>query len=258
MNRIILLAWAAFFCAFNASAQENDCTILGVQELTSLYDELSQSIETITESLGLLAEQPVAEQPVIFDYHLCQGVPSAVRQCVIVRLAQGWNLHPSSGGFDYGGRIFQVMVKYSDGSNPFNLSNQNLSGQNLSGANLSGANLYGAILTGANLTDANLYGAILTGANLHGANLHGVNLSGAVLTNANLNGANLTNADLSYADLTGADLTGADLTDADLTGASMLCGVNCGGVLALPVGYSCVPQTMAVCPPVGAMGIVED
>jgi hypothetical protein len=56
MNRIILLAWAVLSCAFNASAQGDDCTILGVQELTGLYSQLNQSVDSINASLAQLAE----------------------------------------------------------------------------------------------------------------------------------------------------------------------------------------------------------
>lgn len=46
-----LLACLALCASLSASAQDENCTILGVQELSALYSELSQSIDTIISGL---------------------------------------------------------------------------------------------------------------------------------------------------------------------------------------------------------------
>ena len=49
------LTCLALFASLSASAQDDNCTVLGVQELSSLYSELSQSIDTIVTALqGLI------------------------------------------------------------------------------------------------------------------------------------------------------------------------------------------------------------
>lgn len=45
-----------FGASLPASAQVENCSVLGVQELSSLYQELSSSIDTIVETLSGLSE----------------------------------------------------------------------------------------------------------------------------------------------------------------------------------------------------------
>jgi hypothetical protein len=56
MNRIILLTWAVLSCALNASAQSDDCTIIGVQELSTLYQDLNNSVDSISDAILSLAD----------------------------------------------------------------------------------------------------------------------------------------------------------------------------------------------------------
>jgi len=85
------LACLALCASLSASAQDDNCTVLGVQELSSLYSELSQSIDTIVTALQGLIEDEVytntatfAQPPNAFGYFQCSA---ACHQ-----LGAGWSM----------------------------------------------------------------------------------------------------------------------------------------------------------------------
>ena len=117
-----LLACLVLCASLSASAQDDNCTVLGVQELSSLYSELSASIDTIVAALQLTATSStdtmvtVQRQPTIIDYKVC-----ANETCVNDYILQGYVPLPGSPSFaiahTYGGGQYhwrQAMVKYAD------------------------------------------------------------------------------------------------------------------------------------------------
>lgn len=175
-----LLACLAIFTSLSASAQDTNCTVLGIQDLTQMVFEFQGQLNAQDATINSLQNAAMT--------------PNSVRAIARGEVAIGGSL----GIVD--------------------LSGANLFGANLFDADLIMANLSGAYLSGADLSDADLVNANLSGANLSGADLTDAdlvfaNLSGADLTGgANLSGAYLTAANLSDADLSGADLTGANMT----------------------------------------------
>jgi uncharacterized protein YjbI with pentapeptide repeats len=124
---------------------------------------------------------------------------------LLVRLSQGsrkWN-----------------RWRWSNPTEPIDLTGADLSSRRLSSVNLTVARLSGAILYLSNFRDAGFNGADLREANMTGADLTFASLLGADLLNARLDLTVLTRADLRQANLRGANLRGADLTDVDLRAA---------------------------------------
>ena len=120
------LACLAICTSLSASAQDDNCTVLGVQELSSLYSELSTSIDTIVAALQLTAASStdtmvtVQRQPTIIDYKVCSDEP-----CVISYINQGYVPLPGSPSTAAAksGQAYmvsphvvwrQAMVKYAD------------------------------------------------------------------------------------------------------------------------------------------------
>jgi len=115
-----LLACLALCASLSASAQDDNCTVLGVQELSSLYSELSASIDTIVAALAATAQ---AQQPLIVsEYSSCyvesyEGdwphdyVPLIESRCN-AKLANGFQ--PLGIPYQLNGGWVQVMVKYAD------------------------------------------------------------------------------------------------------------------------------------------------
>lgn len=112
-----LLACLALCASLSVSAQDDNCTVLGVQELSSLYGELSMSIDTIVSALSAIsnaAQSSSSQEWTEVDYiytrdkqHLhgnlsgggCntnypteQEYFSPSEQIIVSRLAQGWTL----------------------------------------------------------------------------------------------------------------------------------------------------------------------
>jgi len=123
-----LLACLALCASLSASAQDDNCTILGVQDLSSLYSELSASIDTIVAALQLTATQlqsqvggadtiiTIQSERTILDYRVCSN-----ESCVNNYISQGYE--PLSGSPSYAGAcsncgtVFawrQAMVKYAE------------------------------------------------------------------------------------------------------------------------------------------------
>lgn len=112
-----LLACLALCATLSASAQDDNCTVLGVQELSSLYSELSMSIDTIVSALSEISNaaqsssnQEWTEVDYIYtrdkqhvhgnlssngcytQYPTEQEFFSPAEQIIVSRLAQGWTL----------------------------------------------------------------------------------------------------------------------------------------------------------------------
>ena len=120
------LACLALCASLSTSAQDDNCTILGVQELSSLYSELSASIDTIVAALQLTATGSmdtivtVQRQPTIIDYKICSD-----EACVVAYINQGYVPLPGSPSFAMTWKgdndnasvqreWRQAMVKYAD------------------------------------------------------------------------------------------------------------------------------------------------
>ena len=191
MNRF--LACLALCASLSASAQGDNCTVLGIQDLTQMVFELQGEIDSL-KGTGMTRDSVIA-----IAIHKELSIDEVT-----------------------GGDLSTIVI-----------ANADLSGADLSRANLSRANLSGADLRNADLAGADLSGADLSGADLSGAVLSFADLSRADLSGANLSGAVLSGADLSGADLYDADLFGAQLAGADLTGASMSCLISCPASLPL-------------------------
>ena len=109
-----LIACLALCASLSASAQDDNCTVLGVQELSSLYAELSASIDTIVAALesATLSDQQsktIEEYDQVYvrnkvhvhdNIHIYggNGWPSSQEyinpsiDTVLTRLENGWNL----------------------------------------------------------------------------------------------------------------------------------------------------------------------
>jgi hypothetical protein len=115
-----LFACLALCASLSASAQDDNCTVLGVQELSLLYSELSASIDTIVAALQLNAQ---AQQPrTIIEYSYCEAGSntgnyigswmSHIQPCCNTRLSQGFQ---PFGPVQIGNPgLVQVFVKYAD------------------------------------------------------------------------------------------------------------------------------------------------
>ncbi len=157
------LACLALCASLSASAQDDNCTVLGIQDLTQMVFELQAQLNAQNATIDSLQNAAMTRD--------------AVR--AIVR-----------GEAAVGGSVGFIDLTFA------NLSGADLAGADLSGADFSGANLSGAYLAGTGLPGADFSGANLSGADLTFANLSGANLSGADLSNAELYGADLFGANL--------------------------------------------------------------
>jgi len=205
-----LLACLVLCASLSASAQDTNCTVLGIQDLTQMVFQLQAEIDSL-KGAGMTRDS-VAD--------------------IAVGVAYRGEL---SGANLAGVYLFDADLDSA------NFSGADLSGAELSYARLNYADLSGADLSGADLIYTNFYYANLIGANLSGANLTYASLRYANLIGANLSGANLTEAYLYDANLEQANLSGAQLTGTYLTGATMTC-LQTGCPLSLPPGYICEPD----------------
>jgi uncharacterized protein YjbI with pentapeptide repeats len=146
------LACLALCASLSASAQGDNCTVLGIQDLTQMVLQLQAEIDSL-KATGMTRDSVIA---------------IAIHKELSVDEVTGGDL------------------------STINLIGADLISANLSGANLSGAKLEFADLSDADLTGANLSGASLSYADLSDADLTGANLTGADLTDANLTGATMT------------------------------------------------------------------
>ena len=133
------LACLALCASLSASAQDDNCTVLGVQELSSLYADLSTSINAIVTSLQSAVDSPPKS---VVGYQVCRHwttgensanmalVDSDVKTCVDTLVLQGYvplgpqevviratysnvaNLYNNNHFSQY--IVSQTMVKYAD------------------------------------------------------------------------------------------------------------------------------------------------
>ncbi len=167
-----LLACLALCASLSASAQGDNCTVLGIQDLTQMVFELQGQLNAQDATIDSLQNAAMTRDSV---RAIARG-EAAFWGSVGHADLEGVNLENNH------------MDSYQEVSY--------LVGANLSDANLSGTELSYADLTGANLSSANLLGADLKSANLDYANLQ----------HANLYGTDLSGAFLDYADLSGATM----------------------------------------------------
>ena len=108
-----LLACLVLCASLTASAQDDNCTVLSIQELSSAYQDLNASIDSILVSLQSFNER------VIVEYCLCtsggSGYSSNLTQCVNDSIAAGWSPYGGTGAAGGGvGYHHQALVKYAD------------------------------------------------------------------------------------------------------------------------------------------------
>jgi len=117
-----LFACLAICASLSASAQDDNCTVLGVQELSSLYSELSASIDTIVAALSLVALNTDAS---IVEYTTCSDanmnystVIATIEDCTNDRISEGFvPLGSPQQFFKNNGSVhfcLQALVKYAD------------------------------------------------------------------------------------------------------------------------------------------------
>ena len=197
-----LFACLALCASLSASAQGDNCTVLGIQDLTQMVFELQGEIDSL-KGAGMTRDS-VAD----------------------IAVGVAWRLDELAGANLTGADFSSHDLSFVN-FGPSELPDPGTYFTNLTDADLSGANLHYARFDYANLSDADLSGAYLDGANLSNANLSGANLSGA-----DLNGAIFYDVDF-----TGANLTGASL---ETSVSSMNCLFGCPS--QLPSDYICEPD----------------
>ena len=128
-----LLACLALCASLSASAQDDNCTVLGIQDLTQMVIELKAEIDSL-KGAGMTRD----------------------------------SVHDIAVGVAWRGEL--ALANLSDANlSDANLSNANLSSANLIYANLTNADLSNANLSLAALEGANLSNVDLSTANLGGA-----------------------------------------------------------------------------------------
>lgn len=120
-----LLACLALCASLSAPAQNDTCTVLGIQELSLAYHELNASIDSITQSLMALSDSLAVGfaqvgQRQIVDYDICHTsntnrstAMNSIKNCVSSMMSQGWVPYGSGGSVGASG-VWQAMVKYND------------------------------------------------------------------------------------------------------------------------------------------------
>ena len=159
-----LFACLALCASLSASAQDDNCTVLGIQDLTQMFFEFQGQLNAQDATIDSLQNAAMTRDSVF------QGQLNA-QDATIDSLQNAAMTRDSVRAIARG----EAAIGGSAG-------NADLSGANLYFANLSGADLTGADLTGADLSYAYLLVANLYGANLFGAYLSTANLSFAALT----------------------------------------------------------------------------
>ena len=148
------LACLALCASLSASAQGDNCTVLGIQDLTQMVFELQTQLNAQDATIDSLQNASMTRDSV---------------RAIARGEAAFWG---SVGHADLEG-VNLENNHMDDYQNVSYLLGANLSDANLSGAELSYADLTGANLSGANLTFAYLFDTNLTGANLTDATILG-------------------------------------------------------------------------------------
>ncbi|MDC0600142.1 pentapeptide repeat-containing protein [Flavobacteriales bacterium] len=125
-----LFACLAICASLSASAQDDSCTVLGVQELSQHYIQLLHTIDSLSEIVADLQNAPM---PMTRD---------SVAAISWKKELQGADLSNSV--------FFQQDMRWC-----------NLENANLSNSNFQDADLRGSILNGANCTDARFWSTLL-------------------------------------------------------------------------------------------------
>ena len=95
-----LLACLAICTSLSASAQDDNCTVLGVQELSGLYANLSTSVDTVTQGwINLLnalesSSSTIDTTVVVLESRqITAYTVESNESSVNTLLAQGWHLY---------------------------------------------------------------------------------------------------------------------------------------------------------------------
>ena len=163
MNRF--LACLALCASLYASAQDDNCTVLGIQDLTQMVLQLQTQLENQNAVMTELQAQ-------------IENQNTAMTRDSVIAIA----IHKELSIDEVTGGDLSTINLFGSDLSGADLESANLSWANLGYVTLNGADLSGADLISANLIGANLSGADLSYANLSGANLSGANLSGAIMT----------------------------------------------------------------------------
>ena len=165
-----LLACLVLCAPLSGSAQDDNCTVLGIQDLTMTVLQLQAQVESQEAAIAQLQTQLET-----------QNAPMTRDSVADIAIGTAW----------------RGELNHAD------LSDAYLGGQILRGYDLSNANLSGADLSNVNAVYTNFSGANLSNTNWQSANLGFANFSGAVLTGGYWMAANLSGADLSNATIDG-------------------------------------------------------
>jgi len=100
-----LLACLAFCASLSASAQDDNCTVLGVQELSSLYSQLSSSIDTIVAALSDLSDSH--SSPSTTEVHPTTYLNTYFVECWITckNLGPEWGMLSLQSVYDFGPEV---------------------------------------------------------------------------------------------------------------------------------------------------------
>ncbi len=163
-----LIACLALCASLSAPAQGDNCTVLGIQDLTMTVLQLQAQVESQDVAIAQLQTQ--------LENQNAAMTRDSVADIAIGAAWRGELSHANLSGAPLAGA----------GLRNYDLSNADLSGANLSNVsavytNFSGANLSNTNFQSANLGFANLSGAILIGSYWMAANLSGADLSNAIV-----------------------------------------------------------------------------
>ena len=106
------LACLALCASLSASAQDDNCTVLPVQELSLAYQDLNASIDSIMVSLQSLNDKVIVEYCVCTS--CCNDWYTRIQECVNDSIAGGWSPIGSASTSGSYNRTVQALVKYAD------------------------------------------------------------------------------------------------------------------------------------------------
>ena len=161
-----LLACLALCASLSASAQDDNCTVLGIQDLTQMIFSLKAQIDSLeANALNRSSVRAIARSEAVAQR---EGLPLAP-----IDFADG----------DFYESSLNNLELAADFSNT-QLTSVNFTESNLSNSNFSNATLEVCFFTFCNLENVDFSGANLGGSVFQFANLTGANLSTAVFGGA--------------------------------------------------------------------------
>ena len=166
MNRFF--AFLALCASLSALAQGDNCTVLGIQDLTMTVLQLQAQVESQEAAISQLQTQ--------LENQNASMTRDSVADIAIGAAWRGELSHANLSGAYLGGKILTHYDLSNADLSGADLSNVNAHYTNFSGANLSNTNWQHAKLGGANFSDA-----LLTGGYWMAANLSGADLSNAII-----------------------------------------------------------------------------